>query len=201
MIGSSVEQLPCGRPWDDLLEQVALGVAVPDPHQQVCSHCQAALAELDRVWAPVRDLAAEPVHVPAGLLDRVMQQVRAAAQQNWHALIGGEGGSTRVAARVIATMARLAAGRVPGVHVALGRTTDPGAAADTAARTSRHDQKGSAVGVAGGSAVVELALAARYDVPLHALAEHVQSAVTADLTRLAGLQHVQVNITIDDVTR
>lgn len=201
MTESTAEQLPCGRSWDDLLEQMALDVAVPDTHQQTCSHCQAALAELSRVWAPVRHLAAERVHAPSGLLDRVMDQVRAAAQQSWHALISAERGSTRVAARVIATIARLAAARVAGVHVALGRTTDPHAAAQTAARTSRHDETGSAVGVAGASAVVELALAALYDMPLHALAEDVRSAVNADLTQLAGLQHVQVNITIDDIAR
>lgn len=58
---------------------------------------------------------------------------------------------------------------------------------------------GSAVGVAGGSTVVELALAAQHDAPLHELAEHVRAAVIHDLTSLAGLHNVQVDVTIDDV--
>lgn len=194
------EQLPCGRSWDALLEQVADGLSGPaDQHQLTCPHCQAALAELGRVWAPVRQLAAEQVHAPHSLLRKVMEQVRAAARQSWHTLIPGERGSTRVAARVIATLARLAAARVPGVRVALGRTTEARAAGRAAAATDQHDASGSAVGVAGGSTVVELALAAQYDAPLLELAERVRAAVVHDLTRLAGLQNVQVDVTIDDI--
>lgn len=201
MTGSTAgEQLPCGRSWDALLEQVADGRSRPaDSHQSACPHCQAALAELGRVWAPVRDLAGEPVHAPRALLSKVMEQVRAAARQSWHTLIPGQRGSTRVAARVIATLARLAAARVPGVRVALGRTTETRAADRAAAATDQHDASRSAVGVAGGSTVVELALAAQYDAPLHELAEHVRAAVIHDLTRLAGLQNVQVDVTIDDI--
>ncbi len=190
------ERLPCGRSWDALLEQVADGRrSGPGPHQQTCPHCQAVLAELGRMWAPVRHLAAEQVHTPPALLSKVMEQVRAATRQSWHALITGEQGSTRVAARVIATLARLAAARVPGVHVALGRTTDARAASRAAAATDQHDASGSA----GGSTVVELAVAAQYDVPLHALAEDVRAAVTHELTTRAGLRNVQVDVTIEDI--
>ena len=194
------EQLPCGRLWDGLLEQVSQGRAgARGDHQRSCPHCQAALAALDKFWAPVRELAAEPVRAPGGLLERVMDQVRGVAQQHWHSLIVAEGGSTLVAARVIAVLARLAAGRVPGVRVALGRTTEPGAAARTATATRTHRWPGTAVGVAGGSTVVELALSARYGARLHDLAEQVREAVVDDLRRLGGLEHVEVNVTIDDV--
>lgn len=190
--------LPCGRSWDDLLEQVATGSST-DAHQSTCAHCRAALAELRRVWAPVQHLAAEPVQAPPNLVRKVMDQVRAAAQHRWHALLPAERGSTRVAARVVATLARLAAARVPGVRVALGRTTEPRAAGRAAAATARHDASGSAVAVAGGSTVVELALAAQYGAPMHELAERVRTAVVHDLGRLAGLQDVQVDVVIDDV--
>lgn len=201
MTGSTAgEMLPCGRSWDAVLGQVADGHSEPaDQHQQTCPHCQAALAEMERMWAPVRQLAAEPVHAPSALLSKVMEQVRTAARQSWHTLIPAENGSTWVAARVIATLARLAAARVPGVRVALGRTTEPRAASRAAAATDQHDASGSAVGVAGSSTVVELALAAQYDAPLPELAERVRAAVIHDLTRLAGLQNVQVDVTIDDI--
>ena len=83
--------------------------------------------------------------------------------------------------------------------VALGRTTERRAAARTEAASRRHAEPGSAVGVAGGSAVVELALAARYGASLHELAERVRREVVVELTRVAGLNHVQVDITVDDV--
>jgi uncharacterized alkaline shock family protein YloU len=194
------EQLPCGRSWDELLEQVARGDGdVLSAHQVTCPHCGAALAELAQVWAPVRVLAAEQVRAPRGLLDRVMHQVRDVARQHWHTVVPSERGSTRVAARVVATLARLAAGRVPGVRVALGRTSDPAAAHRAAAATDAHAWPGAAIGVAGGSTVVDLALAVRYGVGLHELAEQVRRVVVGDLRRLAGLEHVEVNVTIDDV--
>lgn len=192
------EQLPCGRSWDDLLGQVARGGA-SDDHQQACPHCRAALIELEQLWGPVRQLAAEPVRAPRGLLESVMAQVRDAARQRWHSLIPTERGTTRVAARVIATLARTAAGRVPGVRVALGRTTEPATARAVAEATQAHSWPGTAVGVAGGSTVVELAVAARYGVGLRELAEQVRSAVRDDLRRFGGLEHVEVNVTIDDV--
>jgi hypothetical protein len=68
------DRLPCGAPVGRLIEQVADGRGGdPTPHQQSCLHCQAALAEYDRLWAPVHQLAAEPVPVPDGLLEQVLQ--------------------------------------------------------------------------------------------------------------------------------
>ena len=192
--------LPCGRSWDDLLEQVSVGDGRPhDRHQQECAHCQAALAELGRLWGPVRALAAERVQAPARLTERVMRTVRETAQERWHSLQPGERGSTRVAARVIGTLARLAAGRVPGVAVALGRSTDPATAASRQHATDTHRWPGTAVGVAGGSAVVEIALAVEYGTDIAGAAEQVRQAVVRDIAALGGLDQVHVDITVDDV--
>ena len=49
------DTLPCGHKVDDLLEQVADGRAGQlTQHQQGCVHCQAAISEFTRLWAPVR---------------------------------------------------------------------------------------------------------------------------------------------------
>lgn len=195
------EQLACGRSWTALLDQLTEHPAAPpdDDHQRQCPHCQAARAEVDRLQQSLATLVEEPVTTPPGLTDRVMQRVREAAGDHWYSRISGELGSTRVAARVIAVIARQAASRIPGVAVALGRTTEPLPAATNAAATEAHRGTGAAVGVIGGTAIVDLALAADYGTNLHRVAELVRRAVIQDTRDLAGLDVVQVNINIDDV--
>jgi hypothetical protein len=55
------ERLRCGRRVEDvLLAQVAAGHGDDrDAHQRRCPHCQAALAEYDRLWAPIVELATD----------------------------------------------------------------------------------------------------------------------------------------------
>lgn len=195
------ERLACGRSWDELIEQVGDGQPGPrDDHQRDCPHCEAALSELDRLWRPLQRLAAEPVTAPAGLVDRVMSRVCDAARHSWYGLLPDAGGTSRVAARVLGKLARVAAGRVPGVTVALGRTTDAPAAAGARRATDTHTWPGAAVGIAGSSAVIDLALTAAYGADLRGLAERVRRAVLSEIARTTGLRDVHVNITIDDVT-
>lgn len=197
--GDGTDRLPCGADIDALLAQVAdLGAVPRTAHQHNCPHCQATLAEFDRLWGPVRQLVAEHITTPSGLLSAVMRRVREITSDVWHAVTPGDRGSTRIAAQVIATVARLAAGRVPGVWVALGRTTNPTAAraAETATRQQRYP--GAAVGVAGTTAVVEIALATTYGQPIAAVAQHARREVIHDLQALTGIQ-AEVNITVDDI--
>ena len=115
------EQLPCGVQLDDLVEQVDQGRGEQlTEHEQHCTHCRAAIAEISRLWGSVTALAAEQVEPPADLVDKVMGLVRELALEIWHVVLPGERGSTRIAARVLATVARRAARRVPGVRVVLG---------------------------------------------------------------------------------
>src|SRR4051812_30447532 len=91
-------RLPCGALTADLLDQVASQQAEPQRgHQQSCPHCRAALLELDRLGAPVRQLAAERVPVPAGLTRKVMYQVSRLASTTWHVVQPTAHGVTRIA--------------------------------------------------------------------------------------------------------
>jgi uncharacterized alkaline shock family protein YloU len=179
------ERLACGRSAADVLEQVADGVPRPrDAHQRDCVHCRAALAEYDRVWAPVRELAAEPVAVPDSVMDAALRRIRGAIEDADHAVLVGPRGRTRIAARVVVALARDAAQGVPGVRVAIGR---------------RLGGTPVAVGVAGRTAAVEIVLAAAYGVDLVALGERVRAEVAARIRRLAGLEALDVTVVIDDV--
>jgi hypothetical protein len=74
-------RLPCGADPGALVAQVADGVQ-PDPaareHQAGCPHCTATLAELERLWALMGELAAERVTAPAAVDAVIMGRVRRA---------------------------------------------------------------------------------------------------------------------------
>lgn len=181
--------LPCGRDADTILEQVADGRAGErDAHQQDCPHCQAALGEYDRLWAPVRASAAEPVTVPDSVLETALGRIRATMAHPDFGLLESTQGVTRISARVVVAAARRGAQRVPGVRVALSRHLD-----DTDSRVT--------AGVAGHSTAIQVTLAADYGHDLVALGEHVRRAVTETVHRLTGLEPSQVTVVIDDVFR
>ena len=196
----SAAELPCGADVDLLLEQVAAGRGAGwDAHQQQCVHCQAALGELIAVWAPVAELAAAPVSAPPGLVAAVMSQIRTLVRDIWYTLQTTEFGAVRIAARVVAALARDSARTVPGVRVSLGRSTQ-GRVATLAERTALgHRDPHSAVGVLGRTAVVDLAVAVSYGEPVHQIARDVQRHVIAALRDKAGLRSVMVNVTVDDI--
>jgi uncharacterized alkaline shock family protein YloU len=192
--------LPCGADVDDLLEQVAQGrSADQDTHQRHCVHCQAALNEFTALWRPVAELAAAPVSAPPGLVAAVMSHVRRLVTDVWYTLEITEIGAVRIAARIVAALARDSARTIPGVRIALGRSTQGKVAALAEKATFGHRQPDAAVGVLGRTAVVDLAVAVSYGDPAHQVARAIQCQVTATLRDQIGLRDVTVNVTIDDV--
>ena len=92
-------------------------------HQRSCVHCRAAISEFTRLWAPVRAAAATPLPTPAELVGSVLGRVQRLVKDTWYTLELADGGSIQIAARVVARIARDTARRVPGVRVALGRSS------------------------------------------------------------------------------
>jgi uncharacterized alkaline shock family protein YloU len=192
--------LPCGADVDLLLEQAAAGRAADwDAHQRLCVHCQAALGEFTAAWEPVAELAAAPVFAPPGLVTAVMRQVRRLVNDIWYTLEVTEIGTVRVAARIVAALARDSARMVPGVRIALGRSTQGKLAALAEKATFGHRHPHAAVGVLGRTAVVDLAVAIGYGDQAQQVAREIQHRVTATLRDQVGLRDVTVNVTIDDV--
>jgi uncharacterized alkaline shock family protein YloU len=192
--------LPCGAEMDVLFEQVADGHAADlDEHQRDCAHCQAALGELSVLWAPVAERAASPVAAPPGLTAAVMSQIRVLVRDVWYTLQTTDLGVIRIAARIVATLARDAARTVPGVRVALGRSTHSKLAALAEQASFGHRHPHAAVGVLGRTAVVDLAIAVQYGNPVHEVARTIQQQVITTLRENIGLQTVNVNVNVDDV--
>ena len=191
--------LPCGSEVDLLLEQAADGHGRDwNEHQLHCVHCQAALGEFTALWEPVAEFAADPVYAPPGLTASVMSHVRRLVHDVWYTLEVTELGPVRIAARVVAALARDSARLIPGVRVALGRSTQGKVAALAEKATFGHHAD-AAVGVLGRTAVVDLAIAVGYDDPAHQVARRIQRQVTSTLRDQVGLRDVTVNVLIDDV--
>jgi uncharacterized alkaline shock family protein YloU len=200
LLSGTTSHLACGADIDELLEQAADGHAGQlTDHQRHCLHCQAALKEFSHVWEPVRSLATEHVTVPPTLKTAVASQIRKLIADVWYTFYLGDSGAIRIAARVVATIAREAARNVPGVQAAFGRSTHSTTAGPAEKATLRHHHPRAAVGVLGRTAVVDLAIAAQYGTQLDTIAREVQQRAIAELGAKTGLHDVTVNVTIDDV--
>lgn len=195
------ERLPCGVPVEDLLAQVADGAPPRDPaHQRQCAHCRATLAHLGELWAPVLDLAAQDVRAPAGLLQNVMARVRELSRNGWAAVLHDDAGQTRIAARVVGAVARLAAESVPQVTVALGggRPATPAGARPDRQRIAGAEDA-TEIGLAGDQVVVDVQIAVDLGARLHQVAQWVRTRIAEHLAAQTGLRTIAVNVTVVDV--
>jgi len=128
-----------------------------------------------------------------------MSQIRVLIRDVWYTLQTTEDGVIRIAARIVAALARDSARMVPGVRVALGRSSYGKNAAPAERATFQHRHPDAAVGVLGRTAVVDLAVAVTYGDPVHEIARDIQQHVIATLRDHVGLQTVAVNVIVDDV--
>lgn len=185
--------LACGRWTGPLVEQVAEGRAGElDEHQRTCPHCRAALGEFERLWGPVRAVAADRPRAPESVVEAALRRVRTGSEEAEYGRLDSPLGHTRVAARVVVALARHLAGEVPGVEVALS-----GLAAG-------HGVVGEVVpdvraGVSGGSTAVQITLAAAYGQDLQALGERIRVVVARGVREATGLEPVDVTVVVDDV--
>jgi uncharacterized alkaline shock family protein YloU len=194
------DRLLCGRSAEGLLAQVADGRADElDGHQRQCVHCRAAMAEYDRLWAPVRELAAAKVSAPESIVEKALSRIRGAVEHRNYGVLESAQGSTRISARVVVVAARETAHAVPGVRVALSRhlvdragvAPDAGMTSDTGAHV--------AAGMAGRSTAIEITLAADYGIDLRSLGERVRAEVTTRVRALTELEPIHVTVIIDDI--
>jgi uncharacterized alkaline shock family protein YloU len=128
-----------------------------------------------------------------------MNQIRVLVRDVWYTLETTDLGVIRIAARIVAALARDSARAVPGVRVALGRSTHGSIAAMAERASLRHRHPHAAVGVLGRTAVVDLAVVVSYGDPIHQVARDVQQHVIATLHDTLGLRAVTVNVTVDDI--
>lgn len=174
--------LACGRPLDALVDQVDAGVLEPaDEHQAGCVSCRGALRDAATSSRALDLLRVERPAVPAGLVDRVLRQVRLSQPLRSPVELTGVGsrqlaGRVRVQQHVLAELARTAAAGQRGVTVA------------------RSSATGSGTGLR-----VVLGLLVDGRTPLPALAVAVRRAVRRALRHATDFDDIQVELTALDL--
>lgn len=182
--------LACGASVVDLVDQADAGRLEPaDEHQVRCPHCRAALRAAATSRDALRLLDGSAGPVPAGLVDRVMAEVRRTRRPT--ALLeldvrtgGPDGvrGRIRLHPQVLADLARTAAGEVRGVQVV------------------RAVASGGASTQAGGGAVqVRLGLVVDGRTPLPLLARRLRRAVRGAVRAVTGLGELEVELAALDL--
>lgn len=125
-------------------------------------------------------------------VDRVNSAPRPSAQE------GASGGRTTIAEGVVAKVAGIAAREVSGVY-ALGGGGARAFGAIRDAVNATDLTQGVKVEVGETQAAADITIVVEYPAPIQEVADNVRSAVTGAITRLVGLQVVEVNIDVNDV--
>ncbi|MFC7789404.1 Asp23/Gls24 family envelope stress response protein [Microbacterium sp. MAHUQ-60] len=107
-------------------------------------------------------------------------------------------GRTTIAEGVVAKVAGIAAREVPGVY-ALGGGGARALGAIRDAVNATDLTQGVRVEVGETQAAADITIVVEYPTPIQTVAENVRTAVTDAITRLVGLQVVEVNVDVNDV--
>jgi uncharacterized alkaline shock family protein YloU len=171
------KRLPCGADLEELSRQVFEGEPARDPdHQAGCEYCRAALRRLRSLAGDLNGVAAVEVKPSRSMVSAVLSRIRARP-----ALITvdvQERGATMVSDAVVAEVARLAAGTVPGVRHA-----------SVIASEERPD----------GVVALRAHLVVALGPSLPEVAEEVKQAVAAAVSELTGATPRSVDVTVEDL--
>ncbi len=189
----SEDLLGCGARVVALVDQADAGRLEPaDAHQAGCRYCRAALRDAAVSQGALELLREARGPVPAGLIDRVLREVRDRRASGSLIELGLSGrsrpgllqvaGGVRVHQQVVADLARVAATAVRGVTVA------------RASATGQSGQPGRAGGVD-----VTLGLLVDGRTPLPELARVVRRTVQTAIRRAVGARQVEVTLTALDL--
>ncbi|MGO1320309.1 MAG: Asp23/Gls24 family envelope stress response protein [Galactobacter sp.] len=129
---------------------------------------------------------------PNSRVDRVQPKSAQEAGQD------SSSGTTNIADAVVAKVAGIAARQVKGVY-ALGGTGARALGALRDAVNVTDLTQGVSVEVGETQAAADLTIVVDYPEPVHEVAEAVRSAVADAITRLVGLEVVEINIDVTDV--
>jgi len=205
----TVTVLDCGEAVGPLLEQAVDSPGARTDHQRGCVHCQAALAEFETLWLPVRESAAVTPVPPPDLVTRVVSRIRAAVSSPGWALIHSDRGVTRVAVDLVVKVVRDATQSVRGVRSSLVAVDGPSITSGRHGGHGHQDghghpddgpgQVGVDLGVSGSTVAVLVTVAVDYGPDLLALGAAIRRQVERHAEAVLGIHVASVSVRIDDV--
>ncbi len=134
----------------------------------------------------------------AATAERASRVDRAPSAGRAEKVEGASTGRTTIAESVVAKIAGIAAREVSGVH-ALGGGGARALGAIRDAVNATDLTQGVKVEVGETQAAADITIVVDYPAPIQDVAENVRTAVTDAITRLVGLQVVEVNVDVNDV--
>lgn len=173
----TIAELPCGRDAALIWERDE-----PDAHELECPHCTAVFEDARGMHAAVARLAARPVPPPPGVVDRVMDAVRAELRPLDPLALPSPLGPAAIGRPAAATVLRQVVDGMAGVR----------------ARSCRIEQLEPDVdGVA--PLAVSMSVLARFGLDLNAVTARVRQMVIAAGEQALGLPVLRVDIEVVDL--
>ncbi|TQK18511.1 putative alkaline shock family protein YloU [Microbacterium sp. SLBN-154] len=129
---------------------------------------------------------------------KVAPRVDRSASSSLTGADGAAGGRTVIADNVVAKVAGIAAREVAGVY-ALGGGASRAFGALRDAINATDLTQGVKVEVGETQAAADLTIVVEYPAPIQEVASNVRTAVAGAITRLVGLEVVEVNVEVNDV--
>jgi len=114
--------LPCGRRVAHLAADLDAGHD-PDPHTPACPHCSAALDSLETLLSATQVLRDDPAPAPDGLLERIMDAVRAEGRHRDPLALPSDAGPIDISPHAVAAVLRWAVDGVDGLRAHSCRIT------------------------------------------------------------------------------
>ncbi len=195
----TVTVLACGAAVGPLLEQAVDHPGRRTDHQRGCLHCQAALAEFETLWLPVRESARTTPAPPPDLVNRVIHRIRSAVTSPGWALIHQDRGVTRVAVDLVVRVVRDAAQSVDGVRSSLVSVDGPPGSGGRHPAEGRPGHVGVDLGVSGSTVAVLVTVAVDYGLDLRELGAAIRRQVERHAEATIGVTVASVSVRIDDV--
>ncbi|MGH3630196.1 MAG: Asp23/Gls24 family envelope stress response protein [Sciscionella sp.] len=174
----SSHQLPCGRSVEDVWNE--LRAHAVSRHAAGCAHCQTARRSLEPLASATSLLMQEELEPPEGLLDRIMQAVRAEVRRTDSVPLPSAHGPAAISNDAFAVVLRYAADTVDGVRArTVSVTVDP----DYSGRVR-----------------VRMSLSLRYGVgPIGELFDTVRDRIDAAVSGQIGVFTSAIDLGVDDV--
>lgn len=110
----------------------------------------------------------------------------------------GERGNTKINDGVVSTIAGIAAGEVPGVHMGGGASRNAGGLMESATG-SQPNSRGISVEVGQTETALDLSMAVEYGRDILQAVDAVRSGVKERIEYMTGLKVTELNITINDI--
>ncbi|GAA1496384.1 Asp23/Gls24 family envelope stress response protein [Paeniglutamicibacter kerguelensis] len=200
----AVEEAPrlgCRRSIDRIWATIGLP---PTPHEKTCELCQSARARLEELSEATRSLRENDLHNPAmkprlGITKAIMDVARAEVRRIARILLHtSREGNTEVSEQALASVIRIAAAEIPGVHARRCHIDIRPANNDPSCDIASPGSTGTAHHP-GPHLIVTLRVAAATGINIPRTVDALRQRIGTAIPACVGIGTGTINITVEDL--